>query len=77
LGGVHIILGDWPILRLACTFVPHILLSFVLAMLIVNDTNQARRSFQVKGRLALEERFFHYGKSFRAPLRFTQNCSLT
>jgi hypothetical protein len=34
-------------------------------MLIVNDTNQATRSFQLKGRLALEERFFHYGKSFR------------
>src|SRR5262245_61673552 len=37
---------------------------FLRPLLVVNDTNQATRSFQVKGRLALEERF-HCGKSFR------------
>jgi hypothetical protein len=32
-------------------------------LLVVDHTNEATRSFQPKGRLALEERFFHYGRS--------------
>ena len=44
-----LILGDRPPLRLACTFVSHVLLRFLLAsLLIVSDTSPVTRSFQLR-----------------------------